>query len=77
VDIEDEDGDGEEEEEVWRDLVIKKRRFWSCFGGRSFGAMKVEIKVFILYFFKFLGEIRCYKKDRGMSHGGGDYIGNI
>jgi hypothetical protein len=41
VDIEDEDGDGEEEEEVWRDLVIKKRRFGSCFGGRSFEAMKV------------------------------------
>lgn len=25
----------EEEEEVLRDLVMKKRRFWSCFGGRT------------------------------------------
>jgi hypothetical protein len=30
----------EEEEEVLRDLVMKKRRFWSCFGGRPLVAMK-------------------------------------
>jgi hypothetical protein len=30
----------EEEEEVLRDLVMKKRRFWSCFGGRTLVAMK-------------------------------------
>jgi hypothetical protein len=29
-----------EEEEVLRDLVMKKRRFWSCFGGRTLVAMK-------------------------------------
>lgn len=52
MDIEDEDRDGEEEEEVWRDLVIKKRRFWSCFGGRSFGAMKVGDQGFYFVFFQ-------------------------
>lgn len=49
MDIEDEDGDGEEEEEVWRDLVIKKRRFWSCFGAMKVGDQGFYFVIFQIF----------------------------
>jgi hypothetical protein len=50
----------EEEEEVLRDLVMKKRRFWSCFGGRTLVAMKGG-RDLRLSFFEVLGYGGLYR----------------